>query len=96
MTIEAANDLISLAIDADQNGHDFMLPSLRDLADIGVMNLHKAYYDGGYAQHPEVKKLLQRLAGGALASVVRFIVDERVERGEYKRQTLVGMYNLVE
>lgn len=96
MTIEEARDLIDTAIAADMGKNAFALPPASVLCAIGVMNLHKAYYDTGLAIHPEVKKLLKQFPQGCIASVVKFIVDQRSERGEYKKSTLLKMYNLVE
>lgn len=96
MTIEQAQDLIDIAIAGDMGKNEFVLPNEDELCEIGVMNLHKAYYDTGLAMHPEVKTLLKKFPNGSIASVVKFIINQRSGRGEYNRETLVGMYNLVE
>lgn len=96
MTKELAEELIGQAIEADLQNLDFDLPSENEMLNIGIMFLHKVYYDAGYAQHPTVKELLKTKKNGRLASLLKFVINERVERGEYKRDTLVKMYNLIE
>ena len=96
MTIREAEELLDNAVCGDQGKQAFQLPEVDEIRKIGVKNLHLVYYDGGWRTHPMITKILSEHPHGYLASVLRVVVDERVQNNEYKKETLMGMYNLVE
>lgn len=96
MTIREAEELLDNATYADQGRSVFEKPHIETLEAIGIMNIHKVYYDGGWRTHPIIIDVLLKNPHGNLASVLRMVVDARVARREYKKQTLLSMYNLIE
>ena len=89
-----AQALLQKAYDLDVGEANGGMTLPKDLLAVGVMAVHKVWYDGGLFTHPELQELLSDKPEGSFASLIRCLVEQRVERGEYKEETLIKMYGL--
>lgn len=86
MTIQEAERLLQRAYNIDVGQENGVV----SVDGVSAMDLHKVFYDGGLSGNPEIQDLLRQ--GGALRSLIEYVIGVRVQNGEYTEKTLRKMY----
>jgi hypothetical protein len=87
MTIEQAEQLMQKAYSGEE------IDLQEELNQVGIMSLHKVYYDGGFSTIPEIREIL-RDRSHPLSKLIRALRDARLD--DYSSETLNKMYGLLE
>lgn len=93
----AAEKFLQDMYDADLRGQE---PDLNGLSiqfqEIGAMNIHYIYYNSGLANNAEIRAHLRQYPAGNLVRLLQKMIDIRVHRGDYSRETLEHIYGISE
>lgn len=89
---EQAERALQRAVDLDLGRKTGSLDADLVIIAVGVMKLHRAYYDSGLAQHPEMLEVLR--LNGITRRLIEALRDARL--ADYPAATLNKMYGLTE